>query len=119
MVARDFVFLEEVFDNVLSAVRIVESPVALEKCIDLLFVEMSLRDLFLRQGLDSLENLLVGHLEDDELRWSQSRLKHFLCVFFRLFALSHWNSHEDFSSVFVPAWESIENVAAVEAIILS
>lgn len=38
MVAGDFVFLEEVLDDVFSAVGVVESPVALEKGFDLLLV---------------------------------------------------------------------------------
>lgn len=71
MVARDFVFLEEVLDDVFSAVGVVESPVALEKDFDLLLVKVSLSDLFFWQRLDSLEDLLVGHLEYDELGWCQ------------------------------------------------
>lgn len=71
MVAGDFVFLEEVLDDVFSAVGVVEGPVALEKGFDLLLVEVSLSDLFLWQRLDSLEDLLVGHLEYDELGWCQ------------------------------------------------
>lgn len=73
MVAGDFVFLEEVLDYVFSAVRVVEGPIALEKGFYFLFIQMCLSDLFLRQRLDSLEDLLVGHLEDDKLSWCQPR----------------------------------------------
>ena len=74
VVAGDFVFLEEVLDDVLSAVGVVEGSIALEKCLDLLFVKVGLCDLFLRQRLDSLEDLLVGHLKHYQLRWCQPRL---------------------------------------------
>ena len=65
MVTGDFVYLEEVLDDVFSAVWVVEGPIALEKGFDFLLVQMCLSDLFLWQRLDSLEDLLVGHLEDD------------------------------------------------------
>lgn len=119
MVARDFVLFEEIFDDELSAFAVVESAVAFEKRAYFLGSEMGVGHLFLRQLLDSLHYGLIAHLQHDQLRGRHPLLKYLLRSLLGLLSFGERRqAHEDLFGVFVFARESIEDVAAVEAVVL-
>ncbi len=74
MVAGNFVFFEEIFNDEFSTFAVVEGAVALEKRAYSLGSEMGVSHLFLRQLLDSLRYGLIAHLQHNQLRGSQSFL---------------------------------------------
>jgi hypothetical protein len=76
-------------------------------------------DLLLRQSLDPLEDLRVGHLEHYKFSRHETLLHHLLLVLLpALFSLHHWNAHKDFLRILVLARVAVHYVASVQTIIL-
>jgi hypothetical protein len=63
------VFLEEVLQNILSAVRVVKSTIAFQKSSDSFFIQMSSCDFFFGKFLDAFNNFFICHFENDQLSW--------------------------------------------------
>jgi hypothetical protein len=120
VVAGDLALAEEVLHDELATLAVVEDAVSLQQGTDSLRGEVGVRDLFLGQLLNALQNGLVAHLKYDQLRGGQPVLQHLLRPFFWFLALRDCrHPRKDLPRVLVASGKAIEDVAAVKAVVLS